>query len=214
MSHNRTLREKIVDGLRDAILKGELKPGTKLQEVEIAEQYETSRTPVREAFRQLESEGFVMIKARRGAYVTPITAKDIKEFYDLKAVLEGHAARLAAKTLTEEQLLRMEALNETMRRCYLKGDTGAMVPVHNEFHEIFVQASGNDRLAGIVKSLVSQFQRFRITLSHTSAIEDSIKLHDEIIRAFRERDCERAAVLVAENSTQGSAALLESLQAA
>lgn len=209
----RTLREKIVDGLREAIVKGELTPGTRLQEIDVAERYNTSRTPVREAFRQLESEGFLIIKARRGAVITPITAQDVREFYELKEILEGYAAKTAALQLNEIDINRMEQLNEKLRRCYESGDVAGMVPVHNEFHEIFVRACGNERLVSLLKGLVQQFQRCRIALSHTDAVEDSIKLHEEIIRAFRARDAERAATLVAENSRQGSAALINSLAA-
>ncbi|MCB0323064.1 MAG: GntR family transcriptional regulator [Bdellovibrionales bacterium] len=208
---NRTLRERIVDGLREAIVKGELRPGTRLQEIEVAERYETSRTPVREAFRQLESEGFLQIKARRGAVVTPITARDVREFYELKEVLEGYAAKIAARHLADADIDRMAELNEQLRDCYARGDIAGMIPVHNEFHEIFVRACGNDRLVSLVKSLVQQFQRCRIALSHTSAVEDSIQLHDEIIRAFRERDPDRAADLVVRNSRQGSDALVNTL---
>lgn len=210
----RTLRERIVDGLREAIVKGELTPGTRLQEIEVAERYETSRTPVREAFRQLESEGFLQIKARRGAVVTPITSQDVKEFYELKEVLEGYAAKLASSYLTERDIDRMEQLNDKLLDCYRRGDVAGMIPVHNEFHEIFVQACGNEKLVSLLEGLVKQFQRCRIALSHTAAVEDSIALHQEIIRAFRDRDAERAAQLVAENSRQGSEALLSTLEAA
>ncbi len=205
---SRTLRERIVDGLREAIVKGELLPGTRLQEIEIAERYDTSRTPVREAFRQLESEGFLQIKARRGAVVTQITSRDIEEFYELKQVLEGYAARQASKSLRVEDIDRMEVLNEQLEQAYLSGDVSSMIPVHNEFHEIFVKACGNERLVSLLGGLLQQFQRCRISFSHTDAMEQSIELHRQIIAAFRAGDSERASALVVENSRQGSAALL------
>lgn len=214
MGANQTLRERIADALRQAIIKGELKPGERLQEVEIAQSYNTSRTPVREAFRQLESEGFIVIKPRRGATVTPITAKDVREFYEVKSVLESYAARLAVSQITEAQIDKMEHLNRQLRRCYERSDISGMVPVHNEFHETFVQACGNDRLASLISSLVNQFQRFRIALSHTDAVEDSILIHEQIVAAFRARDAERAASLVAQNSAQGGERLISNLKAA
>lgn len=211
MSASRTLRERIVDGLREKIVTGEYAPGSRLQEVEIASAYSTSRTPVREAFRQLESEGFVRIRSRRGAVVTPVTAKDVREFYEIKSVLEGYAASRAASRIRESEIARMEELNKELRRCFDEGNVPGMVRVHNEFHEVFVHASGNERLELLLSGLVQQFQRFRIALSHTESVRDSIRVHEEIIAAFRARDAEGAARLVSENSLQGSEALLQQL---
>jgi DNA-binding GntR family transcriptional regulator len=206
-----TLREKIAENLREAIIRGELKPGARLQEVEVALSHNTSRTPVREAFQQLESEGFLTIRPRRGAYVAPLTVQDIQEFYEIKGVLEGYAARIAADRLTEAQIDRMQQLNDELARCFERADVAAIVPVHNEFHDIFVSACGNGRLAALITSLVKQFQRFRIALSHTPAVAESIAIHREIVAAFRNRNAERAADLVTENSRQGCDALLKAL---
>ncbi len=211
MDSQQTLRERIADMLREAIVRGELKAGTRLQEVEIATQYHTSRTPVRESLRQLESEGFLVIKPRRGAVVAPITAKDVREFYELKSILEAYAARRAVDLLTDNQIDQMERLNNELEECYSRSDVSRMVPVHNAFHEIFVEACGNERLSSMIKSLVKQFQRFRIALSHTDGVAESIRLHREIIQAFRERDRERVAQLVAENSSQGGEMLVSRL---
>ncbi len=211
MQGNKTLKERIADGVRQQIINGELEPGARLQEVEIAKAYETSRTPVREAFHLLESEGFLEIRPRRGAVVTTVSTKDIREFYELKSLLEGYAARKAVEVLPDEEISRMEALNDRLRECYERGDTAEMVPVHNEFHEVFVSACGNERLAALIKNLVSQFQRFRISLSHQESMEQCIALHDEIIAAFRERDADRVASLVSKNSVQGSELLVKSL---
>ena len=209
----KTLRERIVDGLREAIVLGEIAPGARLQEVEIAERYHTSRTPVREAFRQLESEGFVRIRARRGAVVTSMTPKDVREFYDIKSVLEGYAARCAAARLSDREIDRMEKLNRELGQCYEQGNVARIVQVHNEFHEVFVRACGNDRLVQLITGLVQQFQRFRIALSHTDAVRDSVEVHDEIIAAFRARDAQRAEELAAKNSLQGSESLIQGLLA-
>ncbi len=214
MGNHPTLRERIADALRESIIRGELKPGERLQEVEIAASYTTSRTPVREAFRQLESEGFIVIRPRRGAVVSPITAKDIREFYEIKSVLESHAARLAVGNITDQQIAKMEQLNRELERLYRNADISGMIPVHNEFHEVFVRACGNDRLSSLIRALVKQFLRFRIALSHTDAVEKSIELHDDIIMAFRRRDPEAVSRLVAQNSSEGGEHLIENLKAA
>jgi DNA-binding GntR family transcriptional regulator len=146
--------------------------------------------------------------------VSPITAKDIREFYEIKSVLESHAARLAVGHISEQQIARMESLNRELERLYREADISGMIPVHNEFHEVFVRACGNDRLSSLIRALVKQFLRFRIALSHTKAVEDSIKLHDEIIAAFRRRDAEAVSLLVAQNSSEGGENLIENLKAA
>ncbi len=212
MITHQTLRERIAKSLREAIINGQIKPEERLQEVEIAAQYNTSRTPVREALRQLESEGFLVIRPRRGAVVTAITEKDVKEFYEIKSVLESYAARQAAKVISDQEINRMEALNEKLRSCYEKEDIAGMVPAHNAFHEAFVDACGNERLSQLIRQLVAQFQRFRIALSHTQAVEDSIRVHEQIIQAFRARDPERASQLVAMNSSRGGEQLLHALK--
>lgn len=211
MGGHQTLRERISDALRESIIKGELAPGERLQEVEIAAAYQTSRTPVREAFRQLESEGFLVIRPRRGAVVTPITVKDIREFYEVKSVLESYAAEKAVERISDEQINRMEELNRELKRRHQNGDIAGMVPVHNEFHEIFVNACGNERLAQIIRNLVNQFQRYRIALSHTEAIDESIRVHEQIVEAFRMRDGRRVTELVGMNSSQGGENLINSI---
>ncbi|MBL7663205.1 GntR family transcriptional regulator [bacterium] len=207
-----TLRERIAEALRESIIKGELRPGSRLQEVDIAVAYNTSRTPVREAFRQLETEGFLQIRSRRGAFVTQVTPKDVREFYELKSVLESYAAKQAVTRLTDADIDRMSRLNRELKRLYEEQRYTEMIAIHNEFHEIFVRACGNDRLTGLITSLVKQFIRFRIAVSHTDAILESIEVHDRIIRAFRERDGERVAELVAHNSAQGANNLIQRMQ--
>jgi len=214
VSKNNTLRESVAESLREAIVRGEIKPGARLQEVEIAESYNTSRTPVREAFRQLETEGFLRIKPRRGAIVTEITARDIREFYEMKGVLEGYAARKAAENLSDHQIDKMEQLNRELRECYETSNISAMLPIHNQFHEIFVKAAGNEQLASLIDNLVSRFQRYRIALSHTPSILESVSQHEEIVEAFRARDADRAASLVSLNSQLGSQALMDNLKIA
>ncbi len=201
----------IADSLREAIISAEIRAGERLQEVELAERFNSSRTPVREALRQLESEGFITIRPRRGATVAAITSKDIEEFYELKSVLEGFAARQAVTRITDDEVRRMSRLNDKLENLRQKGDIPAMVEVHNRFHEVFVQACGNERLGNLLKNLVNQYQRFRISLSHTDAIVESIEMHRQIVEAFRSRDAELAEELVRRNSLEGSKALLARL---
>ena len=121
---HRTLRERIVDFVKEAIIKGRLRPGERIPEPELAERFGVSRTPIREAFRQLESEGFLTVIPRKGAVVSPITDKDVREFYSIKSLLEGFAARSACTSthFTAGDIKRMEGLNGQMARLAEKGD--------------------------------------------------------------------------------------------
>jgi len=208
LDNHMTLREKIVETIRQAIVNGQLPPGTRVAEPELAERFGISRTPIREAFRQLESEGFITVIPRKGAVVASFSEKDISDFYDLKMVLEGYAARCAARRLTEKDLARMEAVNRQMEAAAAKNDIRKVFALHNEFHEIFLNAAGNEKLKAIVQNMVMQSQRFRIFLSMPGRIEGSIRQHQQIIEAFRKKNAELAASLVEKNAAYGKKVLL------
>src|SRR5512135_2733066 len=102
-----TLREKILETIRDAIITGTMKPGEKVAEPELAERFGISRTPIREAFRQLESEGYLTVFPRKGAVVAAFSQRDVEEFYAIKSILEGYAARLACQNLSNREIDRL-----------------------------------------------------------------------------------------------------------
>ena len=208
-----TLREKIVDYLKESIIKGYLKPGERIAEPELAEKFGVSRTPVREALRQLESEGFLTVLPRKGATVSPITDKDVQEFYAIKSLLEGYAARIACERMAERDIRKMEELNEQMRTFAEKEDVKSFFRCDNRFHDVFLKACGNDKLYNLVHSLVQQFERFRITaLSVPGRMKDSVRQHEEIIDAFRKRDAERVERLVKANAEKGAEILVQEIR--
>lgn len=206
-----TLREKIVETVRNAIVNGQIPAGARVAEPELADRFGISRTPIREAFRQLESEGFITVIPRKGAIVASLSAKDISDFYDLKMVLEGYAARCAAKVLTEKELTKMEAVNRQMEMASTKKDLRKVLSLHNEFHEIFLKSCGNEKLYSIVQNMVMQFQRFRLILAMRGKLEGSIRQHREIIEAFRRQDADLAESLVIKNAQYGKKVLLREL---
>ncbi|RLB66937.1 MAG: GntR family transcriptional regulator, partial [Deltaproteobacteria bacterium] len=135
ISGHKTLREKIVEVLRDAIVRQKIRPGERVTELEVAERFGISRTPIREAFRQLESEGFLTIIPRKGAVVSDIKEQDIKDFYEIKGVLEGYAARQAVEFMTEKDIVRLEQFNLEIKECAKRQDVSGMTRAHNAFHE-------------------------------------------------------------------------------
>ncbi|MFA5701155.1 MAG: GntR family transcriptional regulator, partial [Desulfuromonas sp.] len=188
MQHQ-TLREKILENIRDAILKGELKPGERVSEPDIAERYGISRTPIREAFRQLESEGYLTVIPRKGAVVAKHTEKDIEEFYSIKSVLEGYAAYLAAEKMTPKDLDKLEAINNRLAKLSKSNDVKTFFRVHNEFHEYFIRAAGNQKLLEMIYQLLKKFEYLRVaSLSIPGRMDISVQEHRKILEAFRRND--------------------------
>ncbi len=153
IERHQTLREKILETIREAILKGDLKPGEKVAEPELAERFGISRTPIREAFRQLESEGYLTVIPRKGAVVAALSERDVQEFYAIKSILEGYAAELAAKNLTDKDLAKLESINERLKEIAQEGDVKAFYRVHNEFHDTFLKAADNSKLYELIHQL-------------------------------------------------------------
>ncbi|HEU0264951.1 MAG TPA: GntR family transcriptional regulator, partial [Geobacterales bacterium] len=173
-----TLRERILEAIRDDILKGVLKQGEKVAEPELAERFGISRTPIREAFRQLESEGYLTVIPRKGAVVTSFSSRDIEEFYAIKSILEGYAARIACDKLTSKELDRLVSINERLRQLAQQGDVKHFFKVHNDFHDLFIRAADNDKLYELISTLVQRFQRLRITsLSLPGRMQVSVAEH-------------------------------------
>jgi len=207
-----TLRESIVEFIKDAVVSGSLKPGERVPEQEIAANFGISRTPVREAFRQLETEGFISLIPRKGAVVSPITDKDVVEFYAIKSLLEGYAARTACAALTPGDIKSLEDFNGEMKKCAAKDDVKGFFRLDNQFHDTFLEACGNDKLCALVHSLVQQFERFRVTaLSLPGRMKDSVSQHDEIIKAFKNSDAALVETLVRANAERGRDVLVDEI---
>ncbi len=205
---SKTLREEIVDILREAIIKNKLKPGTKISEMELAEEYGISRTPVREALWQLESEGFVKIIPRKGAVVATITEEDVRNFYELRALLESYAATRTLDKMTEKDIKKLESLNKKMEKAYKAGDVKELYRAHNEFHKQLIKHCENKLLLQILENLYQRFQRFRWYLTLLKKMEGSIEQHWQIIDAIKRRDREAVAELVKENAYYGIETLI------
>jgi len=207
-----TLRERIVEFVKDAIIKGRLKPGGRVPESELAEMFGISRTPIREAFRQLESEGFITFTPRKGAIVSPITDKDVIEFYAIKGLLEGYAAKMACCKISDKEIRRMEDLNSQMTKCAERNDVKNFFKLDNQLHDVFLKICGNDKLYNLIYVLVQQFERFRKTsLSLSGRMWSSVKQHNEIIEAFKKRDVDLVERLVKANAEKGGEQLAQEI---
>lgn len=210
MEKHLTLREKILENIRDAIISGSLKAGSRVSEPELADRYGISRTPIREAFRQLESEGYLTVIPRRGAVVSEFSQKDVEEFYAIKSILEGYAARRACEKLTEKELDRLQAVNDRLAELAEHNDIKTFFRVHGDFHDMFIKAADNEKLRELISSLVTRFQRLRLmSLSLPGRMRISVQEHEKIIEAFRNKDAETAETLVRKNAEYGGRVLMD-----
>jgi len=209
MEKHLTLREKIVENIRDAIVSGSLMAGSRVSEPELAERYGISRTPIREAFRQLESEGYLTVIPRRGAVVVEFSPKDVEEFYAIKSIMEGYAARRACEKLSKKDLDRLQAINTKLAELARIGDIKHFFKIHSDFHELFIKAADNEKLHELIAGLVTKFQRLRFaSLSLPGRMAISVQEHEKIIDAFREKNADLAETLVRQNAEYGGRVLM------
>ncbi|WP_425059658.1 HTH-type transcriptional repressor RspR [Sporomusa carbonis] len=206
------LREVVAETLREAIVNGVLKPGERLMEIQLAEELGVSRTPVREAIRKLELEGFVVMIPRRGTYVADLSIKDINEVYEIRTALDVLAAGLAVERITEDELEQLERLLVEIGELIGGGDTDKIVEIDSQFHDVLYRASRNDRLVGIINNLREQFTRFRsISIQYPGRMEKSIEEHRRLVEAIASRDTELAQQIAREHMENSEQTLLQDL---
>ena len=160
-SDSYSLRGRVFNKLRENILNGVYDEGEELKEIAIGKELGVSRTPVREAFRQLELEGLIQIVPNKGAYVTGITPKDVHDIYMIRSSLEGMAARLAVKNITDEQLEEMEENVYLASFHASKGHMEQMTELDNRFHHILYEACGSKMLENLLQDFHQYVIRIR-----------------------------------------------------
>ena len=193
------LRDRIVASIRDSIIAGKIKPGERLLEPDVAKMLGVSRTPLREAFLQLEAEDFVRVTPRRGAVVSELSVKDAEEIYVVKSALESLAARLASAVMTDDIVDKLVSVNDQMEKKAKakEPDYRALLDLNSMFHRIIVETTKNEKLMQIVNHLRNQTLRYNfIYLSVLSHLEESIEEHRQIIDALCRRDGAAVEILM------------------
>ncbi|HOA54516.1 MAG: GntR family transcriptional regulator [Clostridiaceae bacterium] len=179
------LRDVIFDTLREAIIVGELKPGQRLMEVQLAEKMGVSRTPVREAIRKLELEGLVEMLPRKGAHVAELSVKDIMDVLEVRATLDGLATSLSATRITDDEKKELRHLLDQFINYVEKENLQGSIKKDVEFHDVIYRSSRNDKLIQISNNLREQIQRFRIVyIKDYSSSRELIREHTEIYEAI------------------------------
>lgn len=203
--------------IRDAIIKGRFGPSDRLGEEAIAKQLGVSRTPVREAFRRLEVEGLVEIKANSGVRVVQWSPKDIENAFEIRILLEARAAWRAASRITSEQLDEMRQLAGQIReQSVLSAEEESAIArrcvLNARFHEIFMRAADNEALRRTVEGITS-FPLVKWNFKHLNAdeIRRSDEQHFELLRAFEERDADWASAIMTSHILQARSSMLRRL---
>jgi DNA-binding GntR family transcriptional regulator len=210
LDNYKPLREMVFESLREAIILGRLKPGERLMEIQLAEEMGVSRTPVREAIRKLELEGFVVMVPRKGAYVAGVSVKDIADVFEVRSALEGLAAGLASERITEEE---MEDLEMAILQISGEEDILTVVKGDSLFHEIIYKASRNQRLTQIITHLQEQINRFRLTsLSVPGRLKIAVGEHKKIVEAINSRNVDLANRLASEHMENAEQNLLNAIR--
>ncbi len=204
--------------MRALILTGEYGPEARLIEEQLAERLGVSRTPIRQALTMLEAEGLVELAPNRGATVCSFSVEDVWDIYDLRAVLEGHAARRAAGRIREEELARLRELALEMDG--LPGhhedheeEIRTLVALNQEFHGTIVEASRNKRLQRLIKRTVEiplMFKAFFWYTPHERVISNHY--HRQILHALEDGDDDRAEIVMREHVYEGRDFVLAALK--
>ncbi|MDQ6672852.1 MAG: GntR family transcriptional regulator [Chloroflexota bacterium] len=208
----RPLSEDAYDVLRGAILSGQLAPGARIVEADIARQMVISRSPVREAVRKLEREGLVEYVPRRGTVVVGLSREDVEDAYSLRAHLEAYAARLAATGASAAQLAGLAEMLERMRACASTDDLAGLVVADVEFHRRLCQASGSRRLVQVWDSLNPERWTLLSGLQATTfSLAEIADRHWPVLAALEAREPDRAEQVIRQHILQLAASVLAGL---
>jgi len=198
VKEGRVLADWVTASLREAILHGYYEPGEKLDQDRIAEELEVSRTPVREAMRRLESEGFVEVRPHHGAFIAMVSQQDIREVYEIRRLLEAEVVRQVTPLIPESVLDELDrSLTETEAQ-FESGDITQHFESDVYFHETLVDFVENRLLKDVLDGLTNRISIVRrfAQLQPGPHLVESFKEHRAIFEAMRERDPEEAAELM------------------
>ena len=206
-----TLREQAIDILRERILTGALGPGRVLREESLAKELGVSRTPLREALLELTREGLTRKTAGRGFVVSPLEAREVRELYPLRALLESEALRQSGVP-TGQRLAELESLNDELRA---EAAGPGWIRLDNRWHELLVEGCDNRHLRSFVRGLREHTLRYELAfLAGVGDPAASTRQHGEILRQLESGDLDSACRTLAENMTVGVAPLLDRLESA
>ena len=186
------LRDVVFNTLRQAILRGEMEPGERLMEIQLADKLGVSRTPIREAIRKLELEGLVIMIPRKGAEVAHITEKDMRDVLEVRAVC----------IYTPERIEELKMANKRFEAAIISKDVVAIVDADVNFHDIIYAMTDNQRLIQIINNLREQMYRYRLEyVKDARAHSILISEHNDIIDKLSKKDEENTKIVIRQHIT-------------
>jgi DNA-binding GntR family transcriptional regulator len=207
-----SLTDRIYDMLRADILSCALEPGREISEAELAERFEVSKTPVREALAKLRAEGFVRTFPRRGYQVVPITLGDMNDLFDVRAILEAGAAELACRRIGPGEADRLQRFADV---AYERGEPPSLrrfVQANRDFHMAIAQASGSERLCALLQRSLDELERFFFLGARLRDInEETRDDHRAIVQVLRAGDPEAARAIMVRHNEATRRGLFRSL---
>ncbi|MCI6121654.1 GntR family transcriptional regulator [Lachnospiraceae bacterium HCP28S3_F9] len=204
------LRDVVFNTLRQAILRGELKPGERLMEIQLANKLGVSRTPIREAIRKLELEGLVLMIPRKGAEVADITEKSLRDVLEVRKALEELAVQLTCDKITKEQIRELEQAAEQFKKTLKSNDITEIAEADVRFHDIIYLATDNQKLILLLNNLREQMYRYRIEyLKRADKYSQLLAEHEEIIRHIEKKQKKEAAEIVCKHIDNQVAAVMD-----
>jgi DNA-binding GntR family transcriptional regulator len=184
-----SLHNDIYDKLKKAIIYGELSPGEKISEIEYAKKVNTSRTPIREAFRKLQMEGYITASPNKGAYVSKLPPEEIENIYNVISLLEGYAAELATGKINKADLTKLRGFQKKLVFYASKKKYRDYIEENTKFHNFITQLSGNNCLTKTVTELRARIYRYRLTsVTIPGYLEKYASDHAKIIESIAKKD--------------------------
>ncbi len=214
LAERRPLHEEVIDRLRDMIVQGELTPETKLNERVLAAQLGISRTPLREAFKYLASEGLIELLPNRGAVVAPLKPEKVKEIFVVLGALEALAGELVCRNATDADIAEIRALHYQMVAHHARGELAPYFRYNQQIHIRLVECAGNATLAQVYRGLNAHVRRARYMANLSPERWDkAVKEHEEIIEALGNRDSARLRAMLRDHLANKLVMVMEALDA-
>ncbi len=188
------LKEMICQELRREIVYGTLMPNEHLKEARMAEHFGCTRGPVREALNKLEQQGFVALVPNQGATVKEPSADEVKDFYNLLAVLEGKAVEWATPLIKENDIKYLNKINHSLKKIVEAKETAVeeWIPLNLEFHRLFREKCGNEKMNWLVEEIRTRITRYRYISLIVTASRDYAGDHERIVELISKKDAKRA----------------------
>ncbi|MFR7989784.1 MAG: GntR family transcriptional regulator [Anaerovoracaceae bacterium] len=199
-SNSFSLTDEIVDIIRERILKGEYRIGEKIKETQIATELKVSRTPIREAFKQLESEGLIDYIPNRGCFAKGFTKRDIEDIYAVRKALEVLAVEWAVERISDQEIGDLQAQSDLMEFYVKRKDDQKVMEINADFHDVIYNAAGSRFMAQVLRSYKEYIEQTRKALfSEKRSLEEVYNEHKAILEAIKKRDVEGAKKAMAEH---------------